>query len=94
MGWLFEKRNKLQKFDLIMGVLQISCQNQRSKHFNLKYIYLICYKNAKKVGPNDPAVLKQFHWQRDSCWQATKNQWGGISFARWITGTFTKFGNY
>jgi len=32
----------------VCGWLQISCQNQRSKHLNFNYIYRICYKNAKK----------------------------------------------
>jgi len=31
--------------------LQISCQNQRSKHLNFQYIYLISYKIAKKANP-------------------------------------------
>ena len=31
----------------------LSCQNQRSKHFNCHYIYRICYKNAKKGKPDE-----------------------------------------
>jgi hypothetical protein len=29
----------------------LSCQNQRSKHLNFQYIYLISYKIAKKGKP-------------------------------------------
>jgi len=35
--------------------LGISCQYNRSKHLKFQYIYRICYKNAKKAEPNDPA---------------------------------------
>ena len=31
--------------------IQISCQNQRSKHINCQYIYLISYKIANKANP-------------------------------------------
>jgi len=31
----------------------ISCQNQKSKHLNFQYIYLISYKNAKKGKPSE-----------------------------------------
>ena len=42
--------------------LVLSCHKHRSKHFNFHYIYRICYKNAKKAEPNDPACNSGYCW--------------------------------
>jgi hypothetical protein len=40
--------------------IQISCHKHRFKHFNLQYIYLISYRNAKKAKPKNEIRLLIF----------------------------------